>query len=128
MTTCVKTMAQILIIEDESSVLQLIKEIVQNAGHSALCATNGKEGLDAYRQHDIDLVITDIVMPQKDGVEAIREIRNHDPEASVIAITGYRGQFNRLPAAEYVGAQKTLVKPFSQKELIAAVDDILQTT
>ncbi|MDP6041269.1 MAG: response regulator, partial [Candidatus Latescibacteria bacterium] len=111
-------MAQILVIEDETEILRMIISIVENAGHQTISASNGSEGLDAYRQHQIDLVITDIMMPQKDGVETIRELRRNNPEAKIIAITGFRGQYNRLPAAQYVGAQRTLIKPFSQIDLV----------
>lgn len=118
-------MAQILIIEDESNIRQLVKEIVESIGHEATIAANGQEGIEAYRKDPVDLVITDIVMPEKDGVETIRELKHHHPNVKVIAITGYRGQYNRLPAAEYVGAQKTLVKPFAKSDLVDAVKQLL---
>ena len=121
-------MAQILVIEDETNVLRLIISIVENAGHQAISATNGSEGVEAYRQHQVDLVITDIMMPQKDGVETIRELKRDNPHAKIIAITGYRGQYNRLPAAQYVGAQRTLVKPFSQADLVTALEELLETS
>ena len=84
----------------------MVQSMLENEGYAVSVAANGIQGIDSFRQHPTDIVITDIMMPEKDGVETIREIRKTSPEAKIIAMTGYRGPFNRLPTAEYVGAQK----------------------
>ncbi len=89
-------------------------------------ATNGQEGLDAFSQEPADVVVTDILMPEKDGVEFIRELRRAVPDVRIIAVTGFRGRYNRLPAARYLGAQYTLSKPFPMQELLDAIRQLLQ--
>jgi CheY-like chemotaxis protein len=118
--------AHILVIEDEENILGLITTMLEKSGHHVVGAHDGTEGLMIYRDQPTDLVITDILMPKKDGVETIRELKRDFPQARIIAITGYRGRFNRLPAAEFVGAQVTLMKPFTQSQLLEAVDGLLK--
>ena len=118
-------MARILIIEDTQEEREMLQKMLGTQGHEVVGAPNGEEGLAAYREKPVDLVITDILMPKKDGVETIRELREEDPDIKVIAITGARGKFNRLPAAENVGADRTLMKPFMMAELLDAVREVL---
>jgi DNA-binding response OmpR family regulator len=119
-------LARILIIEDTQEEREMLQEMLGTQGHDVVVAPNGEEGLAVYREEPVDLVITDIIMPKKDGVETIRELRREDPDIKVIAITGARGTFNRLPAAEYVGAHRTLMKPFMMSELLDAVREELE--
>ena len=118
-------MPHILVIEDDDEVRALISEFLSREGHTVLEATNGVEGTQVFDQNDVDIVITDIMMPAQDGVETIRELMLRDPAVKTIAITGFRGSYNRLPAAEFVGAKHTLVKPFTKDQLLAAVDSVL---
>ena len=118
-------MARILVIEDDDLVQQLLLEGLTKAGYEVTLASDGEEGIRRFREQPADLIITDILMPVKDGVEAIRELRHDFPDAKIIAITGVRGRFSRLPAAEYLGAVRTFVKPFSLQEIIGAVKQIL---
>lgn len=118
-------MPQILVIEDDEEVRSLITEFLVREGHDVLEASNGVEGMNVFEQNDIDIVITDIMMPSQDGVETIRALKERDPSLRAIAITGYRGSYNRLPAAEFVGAKQTLVKPFTKDQLLDAVNSIL---
>jgi CheY-like chemotaxis protein len=118
-------MPQILVIEDDDEVRALISEFLSREGHTVLEATNGIEDIQVFDQNDIDIVITDIMMPAQDGVETIRALMLRDPEVRAIAITGFRGSYNRLPAAEFVGAKQTLVKPFTKEQLLSAVDSVL---
>lgn len=121
-------MPRILVIEDDPEIGQIVREILERFGHELDVFQDAEQGLAAFELNRHDLVITDIILPEKDGVEAIRDLKVLDPEARVIAMTGMRGSFNRLPAAEFVGATRTLLKPFSQEDLVAVVDDVLQTT
>lgn len=118
-------MPHILVIEDEPDVRNLLKDMLELAGYGVALATNGVEGIAHHRRHPADLIITDIMMPQKDGVETIRELKRDFPNLKIIAITGYRGSFNRLPAAEVLGAQRTIVKPFTRADLLDAVAALL---
>lgn len=118
-------MPRILLIEDDEQLRIMLRQALEQSGYDVLEAANGNEGLSAFRQARADLVVTDIMMPQKDGVETIRELRRDFPEARIIAITGFRGVYNRLPAAEYLGAKRTLVKPFAVQDFLHTVQDVL---
>lgn len=118
-------MPRILLIEDDEQLRMMLRQALELSGHDVTEAANGNEGLVAFRQARTDLVVTDIMMPQKDGIETIRELRRDFPETRIIAITGFRGVYNRLPAAEYLGAKRTLVKPFSVQDFLHTVQDVL---
>ncbi len=118
-------MARILVIEDTDDVRVLLLQILEKAGYEVLSASDGEEGLRVFHREPVDLVITDILLPKKDGVEIIREIKQDFPDVKIIAITGYRGRYNRLPAAAYLGAQRTLTKPFKMEEMLEAVEEVL---
>ena len=122
----VAVLARILVIEDEEKALDLYREMLERAGYDVLCASDGEEGAEIYRREEVDAVVTDLFMPRKDGVEMIRELRREFPEVRVLAITGVRGRFSRLPAAEAVGAQKTLLKPFPMEEMLDALRELLE--
>ena len=112
-------------VEDDSEILELMTSLLETAGHHVSYARNGNEGLSLYQVDEVDLVITDIMMPEKDGVETIRELKRRNDAVKIIAITGYRGRFNRLPAAEFLGAQETILKPFTKADLLYTVDKLL---
>ena len=118
-------MARILVIDDEELVRMTVSQMLESDGHRVTEATDGKEGLAILRETPMDLVITDILLPKKDGVEIIREIKQDFPDVKIIAITGFRGKYNRLPAAAYLGAQRTLTKPFKMEEMLEAVEEVL---
>jgi CheY-like chemotaxis protein len=120
--------AQILIIDDESDIRGLYRRILEQAGHQVEEAPNGNEGLRLCRQLKPDLIVTDIIMPEKEGLETIMELRRDFPLVKVIAISG-GGQTMAgstcLHLAKRLGAAKTLAKPFSKQELLAAVREVL---
>ena len=118
-------MAQILVVEDDDDVRGLIITMLEGAGHRVIHASNGVDGIKKYKNEVIDLVITDIMMPEKDGIETIRELKKCNQDVKIVAITGYRGRFNRLPAAEFLGAQETLLKPFTKSDLLTTIDKLL---
>ncbi len=121
-------MPHILVIEDDPQIGQIVQEILQRADHDVDVVEDAEQGIASYADKRPDLVITDIILPEKDGVEAIRDLKASDPDARIIAMIGLRGSYNRLPAAEFVGAARTLMKPFTREELLTVVDDVLDAT
>lgn len=114
-------MARILLIEDDDSVRTMLRLTLDHFGHTVIEARNGKEGLALFQHANIDLLITDIVMPEKEGLEVLMELRKRNPPVKIIAISG--GDY--LQMAKLMGAAKVLAKPFSSDVLIAAIDDLL---
>ena len=122
-------MARILVIDDEMSIRSLLRKVLERAGHQVAEAVDGEEGLALYRQAPTDLVITDVFMPRKDGVETIADLRRDDPEVKIIAMTahGERESYNFLRVAEALGAAHTLEKPFAIDDVLTAVKTLLDT-
>ena len=120
-------MAKILVIDDSEDIRVLLHQALQSAGHSVIEAADGDLGLKAFREHQPDLVITDIVMPNKEGLETIMELRREFPAVKIVAMSGgTRGMvISFLPAAKKLGADYTLPKPFNLGELLAIVDEAL---
>lgn len=120
-------MAKILVIDDSEDIRLLLHQALQSVGHSVVEAADGEEGIRSYREHRPDLVITDIVMPNKEGLETIMELRKEFPEVKIVAMSGgTRGMvISFLPAAKKLGADYTLPKPFDLAEMLAIVDDAL---
>ncbi len=123
-------MKRILVIEDDDSVRKLIRRILEGAGYTVLEAPDGVQGVQVYREQRPDLVLTDIFMPGKEGLETILELGLLDPEVRIIAVSGggNMGILNPLPMAAKLGALRTLSKPFSGKELVDLVEEILPET
>ena len=121
-------MKRILVIEDDDSVRKLIRRILEGAGYSVQEAPDGVQGVQTYREQRPDLVLTDIFMPEKEGLETISELGLLDPAVRVIAISGggNMGILNPLPMAAKLGAVRTLAKPFGRRELLEAVAAALE--
>lgn len=120
-------MARILVIEDDQSYRSMLRYMIERAGHQVVDASNGVNGLAIYRDEPADLVITDIFMPHKGGLDIIRQLREVDPDVKVIAISGsaLSGPEDHLEAASEMGAHRVFSKPFRRAELLAAIDDVL---
>ena len=120
-------MARILVIEDSDPIRSFLRDTLEFAGHTVIEARNGHEGLALLPHRTVDLVITDIVMPEMEGFEVLREVRRTDPGMKIIAISGAGpdGGTNYLQTAKLMGAGKVLTKPFSVDVLLAAVNDLL---
>jgi CheY-like chemotaxis protein len=121
-------MASILVIDDDSSVRAVIVGALSDAGYEVMEAVDGQEGLKCYRNSPTDLVITDLIMPEKEGIETIMELRREFPQVKVIAISGGTryGSNDNLRMAEQLGARRTLTKPFKIPDLLAAVREVLE--
>ena len=118
---------QILIIEDDSAVRELILQTLSRAGYQVIAAEDGVEGLNLFREKNPDLVITDIVMPQKEGLQTIIELKQESPGVKVIAMSGGGRHSNTdyLKLARKFGARRTVSKPFMRDEMLAAVREVL---
>jgi two-component system, chemotaxis family, chemotaxis protein CheY len=118
---------RILIIDDEDQPRRMLQQVLTRAGYEVIEARNGNEGLQYFRARPTDLIITDILMPEKEGLETIIDIRREFPAAKIIAISGggRTGNLNFLEVAKRLGAQHTLQKPFELQEMLGAVRDLL---
>lgn len=114
-------MATILIIDDEEIIRVLLRSALEAAGYEVTEASNGHEGLERYRQRPTDLVITDILMPEMNGLDMLLELTREFLHAKVIAISGAGGEKNVLNVAKLLGARQTFQKPFSIPHLLGAV-------
>ena len=121
-------MANILIIEDNEDLRDLISTVLEDAGHATLAATDGGAGVHAFAASRPDLVITDVIMPESDGIEAIRRIRALDPAARIIAMSGGAliGSDYYLRVAKPLGAMEVLAKPFEIADLVRLVEACLR--
>ncbi len=120
-------MATILIIEDDDDLRMTIAELLEMQGYAVLQASNGCKGLDLVHTRSIDLIITDIFMPDKDGLEVIRELKKGYPHIKVIAVSGggARGIFRYLDYARKFGVDKAFDKPVDSDVLLDAVEQVL---
>ena len=110
-------MATILLIDDDESVQRLFQVALEGAGYRVLIAESGQHGLRLLEHQAVDLILVDIFMPDMDGVEVIQRLRKTRSASKIIAITGKPGATNNLDIARHLGAQDTLMKPFSLQEL-----------
>lgn len=122
---CLAPRPRILVVEDDPRVRDVLYQALAMGGYDVVATADGEEALAAYAAAPTDLIITDLLMPRKDGVETIRGLRRQHPAAKVIAVTAARGRFNRLTAARHVGAHHTLLKPFGLGDLLTLVRDVL---
>jgi DNA-binding response OmpR family regulator len=123
-------MAKILVFDDEPSILLMIKKMLEKAGHEVDLALNGRDGIELLEKNKPDLVITDILMPEKEGLETIMELKKKYPELRIIAISGGGriGPDGYLPSAKKLGADMVFQKPLVQKEFLEAVSLLLSRT
>ena len=120
-------MHRILIIDDDHHILLMIKKMLERVGYEVDLASNGDEGLELFKKLPVDLVITDIIMPEKEGLETIREMKRLRSDLKIIAMSGGGkvSSDNYLNTAKIFGASRILSKPFSQMQMVSAVQDLL---
>lgn len=126
-------MATILIIDDEEDVRETLSAALQLEDFHTLEAPHGDYGLRLLEKNTVDLIVTDIFMPEKEGLETIVEVKERWPTLKIIAISGGPGTFGRigaenrdfLPAAKDMGADRVMNKPFLPSELIKVVQELL---
>jgi DNA-binding response OmpR family regulator len=123
-------MKRILVIDDEELIRTFLKDLLEEEGYEVIIAGDGEEGLALFETNSIDLVITDIIMPVKDGLDTILELKKKAPELPVIAISagGNIPKERYLAVAGYMKNTRTLAKPFTGQELVSAVKEHLEPT
>ena len=121
-------MARILVIDDDEQVLDMLYESLMLEGYDVLRASNGEEGLRLYREDPVDLIITDLIMPEKEGIETIIELRQDFPDVKIIAISGGGrvGTKDYLHMAKIFGVQRTFNKPVAREQLLDAIKELIK--
>ncbi len=122
-------MAHILVIDDEQGMREAIQKILERAGHRVSIASNGREGLARVANAPPDVVVTDVFMPEKDGIETTIALSRSHPNVKIIAVSGggRRSNFDFLETARRLGAHGSLQKPVRMTELIDMINRLLGT-
>jgi DNA-binding response OmpR family regulator len=121
---------KILLIDDDPKITRVLDLRLRKAGYQVFVASNGVAGLNLFRAEQPDIIITDILMPGKEGLETIMELRRDSPEIKIIAMSGGGriGADEYLDLAKKFGAQYTFTKPFTGKEVLQAVKQLLDNS
>jgi CheY-like chemotaxis protein len=115
------SMAEILLIDDESPVRQFFRQTLEGAGYAVTEASSARDGLSHLRAHRVDLVITDILMPDMDGLELTWMLHQQYPDIKVVAVSSGEHDLDYCSVARFFGAHETLVKPVAVPRLLEAV-------
>lgn len=124
-----KSNKEVLIIDDEVELLLLYEKLIQQAGFVTYTACDGEEGLEKFVRYYPEIVIVDIIMPRKEGIETIMEIKQYDPNVKVVAISG-GGEIHaltHLKMAKLLGADYTFKKPLNFDKFLESILDIAET-
>jgi two-component system NtrC family response regulator len=118
----------IVVIDDEVDICSSLQERLMLDGYHVRAAPDGRKGLKLYHDHQVDLVITDVLMPEMDGLEVVRTLRNLNSTIPIIVMSGGGGRdLDFLVEAEEFGATRTISKPFCLEEVVAMVHDLLDS-
>jgi len=115
---------KILIVDDSAFMRSMIMNILKDANHEIIQATNGTEAVQVFSENKPDLIFMDIVMPDKDGVQALKEIKAIDPAAKVIMCTSVGGQEKIVNDAIQAGASDIITKPFRPEEITKVISNV----
>ena len=120
-------MSRILVIDDELFLRRLLRTILERAGHTVFDAPDGREGMALWHREPIDVVVTDIFMPEKDGVQILMEMKNVATKSKIIAMSGggQKGLLDWREAALKLGADRVLVKPFDERTVLSTIQEVL---
>ena len=116
-------MAVVLVIDDEVEICTLLREALEHEGHEVLTAHDGRAGMQLYQAHRPALVITDVFMPRRSGIDLVLELARMDTPPKIIAISGVTGR-SFLEAAREANVARTFVKPFDVREVVRAVREL----
>ena len=118
-------MSTILVVDDSESLRHLFEHTLANGGHKVLTASDGKKATALLATHEVDLVATDIYMPNGDGLEVLMALRRMKHRAPAIAMSSITGEMGMLHTAKQLGAKITLQKPFPPEELLRCANELL---
>lgn len=120
-------MTRILIIDDDDNVRTSLRMALEDANYEIVEASDGESGLKRFREDPTDLVITDIIMPEKEGIELISDLRKEFPDVKIIAISGGGRAGNNiyLNTSLTLGAMKTFSKPIDLEEFLGAIEELV---
>jgi CheY-like chemotaxis protein len=121
-------MKRILVIDSHTGFRWVLRRILEREGYEVVEAGDGKEGIELYRQSPTDLIIMDVLMPEKDGVETLRELKQDFPDVKIIAMSAGSRSLSAqycLAVMKALSAQYVFTKPFMKKELLDAVNELL---
>lgn len=120
-------MKKILVIDDDIQVRDVLDQMLRRAGYEVVLAAEGDTACELFRKAPADVIITDMIMPEKAGIETIMELRTDFPDVKIIAISGggRTGPYGYLKLAERFGAEKVLPKPLSKDKILQAVQELL---
>jgi CheY-like chemotaxis protein len=117
---------RILIVDDDAGVRQVLRSMLVAAGYTVSLANNGREAMERLQKEGFDLIITDLVMPEQEGIETIKLLRRDYPEVKIIAISGaFGGDYLRI--AGFLGAHRTIAKPVRMETVIRTVEEALSS-
>jgi CheY-like chemotaxis protein len=119
--------ARILVVDDNEAFREMLCLVLKNVGYEVHSVADGKDVATFLRHTPVDLVITDLIMPEKEGIETIIELRRTHREIKIIAVSGggRLGPEDYLPIAAHAGAAATLSKPFTSEEILSTVWRVL---
>jgi len=115
----------VLVIDDDEAMREYVCFILKKAGFLVMAASNGVEGLSLVKEQVPDVIITDLIMPEKEGLETIREIRELHPQCGIIAMSGAANSITYLAMADCLGAQIVMQKPLNREQVLGAVKTTL---
>ena len=115
----------VLVIDDEDIVRNTLRDILETDGYQVTDCHNGYEGIERFHQEHFDLVITDILMPKRDGIDTIVALRQIEPTVKILAISGAQRSETLLEIANIFNADATLKKPFTREEILEVVKKII---
>ena len=120
-------MARILVIDDEPLILEMVQDMLEEAGHEVMTASNSHEGMARFKESPVKLVVTDLFMPEGGGLEGIQMFKTNYPEVKIIVITGIDDRIRDgvMAAAQGLGADRMFAKPLRMADLLAAIDELL---
>jgi DNA-binding response OmpR family regulator len=122
-------LGRVLLIDDDPAMRGTMRKILEREGHEVRDAPNGREGIELFRAEGADVVVTDLIMPEQEGIETIIELRELSPSVRILAVSGGEGVLGpdgRLFDAEALGADASLAKPFTVDQLRNAVAALLE--
>ncbi len=121
-------MGNILIIDDEPNIRLMIRRILESDGHTITEAADGGAGIKCYQKNPFDLIIADLIMPDKEGLETINELKKEYPDIKIVAISGggKTGPGSHLQTARLLGAAAILEKPFKKEMLLQTIRELMR--